>query len=248
MVSLTPVTKFIISLIKIFERKSVLNISDLKSMMNITVSTCFEFGFPNVSSLIQANPDIFKVSNTSIITERSDVELNPNCILTKRGLRNYYETTPNIKVEKTSPEKFFSSFGASECQLNKLCSDNNCKGAISKKSQIEDNNNTIEENNNEFWRPYLTTNCLNQSAESFYPKLYERRGCDETKAAMMTLNNNIGDGDSISSLRMLLYEPPKPDTPPSKIVPFWIDPIWGNIGHDASVSDSVSLIDTNWEF
>lgn len=236
MVSLTPVTKFIINLIKIFERKSVINISDLKSMMNITISTCFEFGYPNVSSLIQANPDIFKVSNTSIITERSDVELNPTCILTKRGLKNYYETTPNVKMEKTSPEKFFSSFGAGDCQLNKLCSDSNCKGVI----EIEDNNNTIEANNNNaFWRPYLTT-CLNQEAESFYPKLYERRGCDETKSAMMTLNNNNGDG--ISSLRMLLYEPPKPDTPPSKIVPFWIDPIWANFGHDAAVSDSVSLL------
>lgn len=239
MVSLTPVTKFIINLIKIFERKSILNISDLKSMLNITVSTCFEFGYPNVSSLIQANPDIFKASNSSLITERSDVELNPTCILTKRGLKNYYETAPIIKTEKTSPEKFFSSFGAGECQLNKLCSEANCNGAISKMHQIEDNNNTIEANNNNnaFWRPYLAT-CLNQEAESFYPKLYERRGCDETRSAMMTLNNNI---DSISSLRMLLYEPPKPDTPPSKIVPFWIDPIWANVGHDTSVSDSVSF-------
>lgn len=243
MVSLTPATKFIINLIKIFERKPVLNISDLKSMMNITVSTCFEFGFPNLSSMIQANPDIFKVSNTSIITERSDIELNPTCILTKRGLRNYYETiTPNIKLEKNSPEKFFSSFGANECQLNNLCSDSNCKGAI-KKHKIEDNQNVVEDtnnNNNAFWRPYLTATCLNQAAESFYPKLYERRGLDETKSTVMNLNNNIMDGDSISSLRMLLYEPPKPDTPPSKIVPFWIDPIWANIGHDASVSDSVS--------
>lgn len=24
------------------------------------------------------------------------------------------------------------------------------------------------------------------------------------------------------------YEPPKPDTPPSRNIPYWIDPIWSN--------------------
>lgn len=47
--------------------------------------------------------------------------------------------------------------------------------------------------------------------------------------------------DALSSLALLksFYEPPKPDTPPSKIIPFWIDPIWSSTD-DAQNVESVS--------
>lgn len=51
-------------------------------------------------------------------------------------------------------------------------------------------------------------------------KLFERR--HQQTAGLQYLNcNNFGYG-----LLSEFYEPPKPDTPPSRNIPYWIDPIW----------------------
>lgn len=48
-------------------------------VMKLSLSTTFNFGFPNLSSLIQSFPDIFSVSSEKSLNERSDVRLNPDC-------------------------------------------------------------------------------------------------------------------------------------------------------------------------
>lgn len=51
-------------------------------------------------------------------------------------------------------------------------------------------------------------------------KLYERR--QQQSTGLQYLNcNSFGYG-----LLSEFYEPPKPDTPPSRNIPYWIDPIW----------------------
>lgn len=54
-------------------------------------------------------------------------------------------------------------------------------------------------------------------------KLYERRQ-QQLSLGLQYLNcNSFGYG-----LLSEFYEPPKPDTPPSRNIPYWIDPIWSN--------------------
>ncbi|KXJ82535.1 hypothetical protein RP20_CCG012987 [Aedes albopictus] len=63
-------------------------------------------------------------------------------------------------------------------------------------------------------------------SQSSTNKIFERR---QQKATTTTLDlqylncNSFGYG-----LLSEFYEPPKPDTPPSRNIPYWIDPIWSN--------------------
>lgn len=56
-------------------------------------------------------------------------------------------------------------------------------------------------------------------------KLYERRQQQQQQqlaSGLQYLNCNSFAYELLSEF----YEPPKPDTPPSRNIPYWIDPIW----------------------
>lgn len=79
MISLTQMMKFFIHLVNVLEQKKKLNVQEIKSMMKLNVTTTFNFGFANLSSLIQAYPDILTISlaNEKSLQERADIEWNP---------------------------------------------------------------------------------------------------------------------------------------------------------------------------
>ncbi|XP_058815604.1 meiosis regulator and mRNA stability factor 1 [Topomyia yanbarensis] len=81
-VTLSSMMKFIVRIIQVLKQRSPINLLDLKHALNMSLCTCFEFGYPNISTLIGAFPDIFTVSN-NYVHERADVELNRDCILSK---------------------------------------------------------------------------------------------------------------------------------------------------------------------
>ncbi|XP_013101916.2 meiosis regulator and mRNA stability factor 1 isoform X1 [Stomoxys calcitrans] len=56
----------------------------------------------------------------------------------------------------------------------------------------------------------------------------------ETSAGLYELVNNI-------QMCPVLYEPPKPDTPPSENMPFWIDPIWKNNNNEKPKDDLLNI-------
>ncbi|XP_055640897.1 meiosis regulator and mRNA stability factor 1 isoform X2 [Toxorhynchites rutilus septentrionalis] len=85
-VTMTPLMKFIVQIIHVLKQRSPINLFDLKHTLNISLCTCFKFGYPNISSLITAFPDIF-ISN-SFLHEGSDIELNRDCILSKACFSN----------------------------------------------------------------------------------------------------------------------------------------------------------------
>lgn len=51
---------------------------ELKSALDCGLTTTFEFGFPNLYSVIVAHDDLFTI-NMGPTQERSDVALNVNC-------------------------------------------------------------------------------------------------------------------------------------------------------------------------
>ncbi|XP_055549128.1 meiosis regulator and mRNA stability factor 1 [Wyeomyia smithii] len=81
-VTLTAMMKFIVRIIQVLKQRSPMNLIDLKHALNMSLCTCFEFGYPNISSLIGAFPDVFVASN-NYVHERADIELNRDCILSK---------------------------------------------------------------------------------------------------------------------------------------------------------------------
>lgn len=117
MVLMTPMMKFIIYVVNILQKRKRIGILELKELLKVNVSTCFNFGFPNVSSLIQAFPDIFLVTSAAHMHERSELELNKNSVC--KYLKNYniLYRKPNLKFpsvfstglkrvqEMKSPEK-----------------------------------------------------------------------------------------------------------------------------------------------
>ena len=88
MISITPMMKFIMHVVNVVEQYKVMNIQEIKSMMKLNLATCFNFGFPNISSLFQAFPDIFNFTKVGLnLHDRSDIELVRDCPLTQSGLQ-----------------------------------------------------------------------------------------------------------------------------------------------------------------
>lgn len=81
MISVTQMMKFFIHLINVLEQKKKMNVQEIKSVMKLNLTTTFNFGFANLSSLVQAYPDMLAISSLSdkSMQERSDIEWNPNC-------------------------------------------------------------------------------------------------------------------------------------------------------------------------
>lgn len=106
MISITPMMKFIIHVVNVLEQRKVMNVQDIKSMMKINLTTCFNFGFANLSSLFQAFPDIFNVNKTEgNLHERSDIELARDCPLSSNGLQKLL-TSSYVQLPDDKPEIF----------------------------------------------------------------------------------------------------------------------------------------------
>ncbi|XP_052864140.1 meiosis regulator and mRNA stability factor 1 [Anopheles cruzii] len=82
-VTMTPLMKFVLRLVQVVKQRAPINVCDLKQTLGVSLRTCFEFGFPNLSSVINAFPDVFVANNMACIHERSYIELNRDCILAK---------------------------------------------------------------------------------------------------------------------------------------------------------------------
>jgi len=88
MISITPMMKFIMHVVNVVEQYKMMNIQEIKSTMKLNLATCFNFGFPNLSSLFQAFPDIFNFTKVGLnLHDRSDIELVRDCPLTQSGLQ-----------------------------------------------------------------------------------------------------------------------------------------------------------------
>lgn len=83
MISVSHMMKFLVHVVNILEHRTKISIQEIKSIMKLNVSTTFNFGYPNVSSLIQAFPDIFKVEASVVgeksCVERIEIEVKPEC-------------------------------------------------------------------------------------------------------------------------------------------------------------------------
>nr|XP_032293408.1 meiosis regulator and mRNA stability factor 1 isoform X2 [Drosophila virilis] len=79
-VRLTSFMRFLVSIVRLLEQRPNMYLYELKSALDCGLTTTFEFGFPNLYSVIVAHDDLFTI-NMGPTQERSDVALNVNCEL-----------------------------------------------------------------------------------------------------------------------------------------------------------------------
>lgn len=82
---------FVLRIIGVLEMMNVVSVNDLKSILNIGISDCFAYGYPNFSSLLHAFPDIFHCSSpmASGINDLSEISLNKHCLLARKGVQEF---------------------------------------------------------------------------------------------------------------------------------------------------------------
>ncbi|XP_017152641.1 meiosis regulator and mRNA stability factor 1 [Drosophila miranda] len=79
-VRLTSFMRFLISIVRMLEQRPSMYLYEIKSGLDCGLSTTFEYGFPNLYSVVAAHEDLFTI-NKGPTQERSDVSLNVNCEL-----------------------------------------------------------------------------------------------------------------------------------------------------------------------
>lgn len=80
MISVTQMMKFFIHVVNVMEQRKKMSVQELKSIMKLNLTTTFNFGYPSFQSLVQAFPDIFKVTSSTVGDKNVvEVELNPDC-------------------------------------------------------------------------------------------------------------------------------------------------------------------------
>ncbi|KAH8251987.1 hypothetical protein KR032_001793, partial [Drosophila birchii] len=79
-VRLTAFMKFLMNIVRLLEQRPNMYVYEIRSALECALTTTFEFGFPNLYSLVAAYDDIFTINNGPT-QERSDVTLNDNCEL-----------------------------------------------------------------------------------------------------------------------------------------------------------------------
>lgn len=110
MISITPMMKFLVHVAGALEHRKSANIHELKTTLKINVSSCFNYGYPNLSSLFQAFPDMFVPSKAGTnIHERSDIELNRESALSAPGLKNIL-ALKLISAPDTTSNNFTNDF------------------------------------------------------------------------------------------------------------------------------------------
>ncbi|CRL06510.1 CLUMA_CG019553, isoform A [Clunio marinus] len=108
MISISNMMKFMIHVANVLEQKKRININELKSIMKLNLSTTFNFGYPNISTLFQAFPDTFKVVDEKPLHERSEIELHPDCPFSPLGLKKMLNMK-QIQMPDEKPDMFMKT-------------------------------------------------------------------------------------------------------------------------------------------
>lgn len=69
--------QFLMNMIRLLEQRSPMLLLEIKNALDCSISTTFEFGYPNLFSVISTYSDIFYV-NLGVTLERSEVGLVGN--------------------------------------------------------------------------------------------------------------------------------------------------------------------------
>ncbi|XP_032570497.1 uncharacterized protein LOC6621036 isoform X4 [Drosophila sechellia] len=133
-IRLTRFMKFIIAIVRMLEQRPSMYLYEIKNGLNCGLSTTFEFGFPNLYSVIAAHKDLFRINNGPT-QERSEVSINMNCELRQSSLSKDQYVLESQKLTNSkhrAQRSFHSHFGEhnglpiSQPPLKRNATINNC--------------------------------------------------------------------------------------------------------------------------
>lgn len=69
---------FLMDIMRLLEQRPTMLLLEIKNALDCTISTTFEFGYPNLFSIVTSYSDIFYV-HLGATLERSEISLVGNC-------------------------------------------------------------------------------------------------------------------------------------------------------------------------
>ncbi|XP_046812509.1 uncharacterized protein LOC111675277 [Lucilia cuprina] len=96
-VSMSGFMKFLINVIRLLEQRTTMIVHDIKTTLDCTISTTFEFGYPNLFSILTAHEDIFNI-NLGVTQERSEITLVPNSEMRLSFYANHKHMFGSLKL------------------------------------------------------------------------------------------------------------------------------------------------------
>lgn len=212
--------------------KSPTTIKFLKSELNIQINSCFALGYPNLSSLLAAFPEIFSLHGRP--HENAEVLIQPQFFITRADIQKYFQTLMKQADQLVPP-----AAGQAGKPVQSLMS-----------YQVA----TVDYALTESTAPRLSSLPMDPSMASLYsqPEINPTAARGGQQSMSMVAKSFVRDVPVSSrivptdrppkiisklirgvkrdfiplTIRSNLYEPPKPDTPPTKVWPFGYDPIW----------------------
>lgn len=106
MISLSHTSKFLMHISSLLEQRKKMSIPEIKSTLKLNLTACFNLGYPNLSTLLQAYPDIFTGTKMGAnLYERSDMELATGCLFIPTNVQQVLDAG-QIQVADAKPEMY----------------------------------------------------------------------------------------------------------------------------------------------
>ncbi|EDW99411.1 meiosis regulator and mRNA stability factor 1 isoform X1 [Drosophila yakuba] len=107
-IRLTRFMRFLIAIVRMLEQRPSMYLYEIKNGLNCGLSTTFEFGFPNLYSVITAHKELFRINNGPT-QERSEVSISTNCELRQSsfGKDQYMLESQNQPYYKNQAQRSF---------------------------------------------------------------------------------------------------------------------------------------------
>lgn len=309
LIQLTPMMILVMKIMNIVLKKQTsICLAELKRILNLPVNGCFEFGYPNLLSLLRQFPDIFVLFKDEIaVKENYKVNLNQDCLLTlwlnSVTTQNMSapesnqvvpclqtQMMPHSHIDLFSTDQMLQDRGVIEKPMRKSLRDvtnvpsqenfrmstigneKPSQNAINNmKSQFDSQPNMFLFDKENYHMDSLLLGSEqpqeeNIMSESNMIKMFTQS--TKSSELLPILPSDDLDSHSIKDpsrravghefqllsdpldymkLMSTFYEVPKPDTPPLKNIPFWLDPIWSfsqpwspkfsDVNHDIKIPD-----------
>ncbi|XP_055908244.1 meiosis regulator and mRNA stability factor 1 [Eupeodes corollae] len=189
-IKISSFMKFIMGVIQFIEHRTML-LSEIKNALNVECINCFQYGFPNLYTILRAYPDVFSV-NTGQTQERSEIslilqsELVHPLLISQRNFSNQPSAIQPKQQQQGS--KKLSSMKLRPQQQRLPLSENNNNSNRSSSSLI--NNKTLDVMTASSKIPPSQSNKGPLSGSHFYPKQQSIPTNKQQPQTIMANNNN----------------------------------------------------------
>lgn len=247
MISLSQTMKFLMHISNIIEQRKVISIQEIKAILKLNYTTCFKFGYPNLSSLIQAYPDIIRGTKQGDLHERSEIEIAPESPFHPAGLQKLLAKN-QVQIHDEKPRMYqlipyrnqqpigyndkhddFYSAPSNFHSNNPFHADNTMSMTMPTDAYQRFNFNPFESNLGGFYERNLRYQ-QQQNQSQFKRDCWNSLGSNSSGFSSNSSYSFDFGNNSQHPYGMMPYHviepPPKPDTPPSKPTAIWFDPVW----------------------